>query len=78
MKVNEMQAKKETLTNQLNSLRRLLHKVSKGKQERLSYAQEKNVSVFFRSILNDSDLFKFYLVTIADSNPILIIEGVKD
>ena len=49
MKVDALQAKNETLLNQLNSLRRLLFKVSKGKQDRLSYAQQKNVSTLYQT-----------------------------
>lgn len=45
MDVDALQAQKETLLNQLNSLSKLMNKVTKGKQDRLSYAQNKNVSI---------------------------------
>lgn len=47
MKVDALKAKNETLFNQLHTLQKLLLKVNKSKQERLSHAQTKNVRIYF-------------------------------
>ena len=80
MKVDALQAQKETLLNQLHSLEKLLNKVSKGKQDRLSYAQNKNVSPLFPTIVNlilHSHLVTKFCTFLGDL-PCVCIGGVKE